>query len=71
MGQMHSCTAKYEAELGEFGEKGGRRIGGSRGIKETTRRLLVSSNLGPWELTPLVSPTREHGRAGPRCFIHL
>jgi hypothetical protein len=43
MGQMHSCTAKYEAELGEFGEKGGRRIGGSRGIKETTRTQTTGS----------------------------
>jgi hypothetical protein len=40
-------------------------------VKDTTRRPIVSTNLGPSGLTEIRPPTKEYAGAGPRPPRHL
>jgi hypothetical protein len=46
-------------------KKWGDRIEQTRGVMNTTRRPTESTNMGPWGLTKIKPPTKEHAAAGP------
>jgi hypothetical protein len=63
--QMQRPTSKHHVELRESCGRMGDRREQAGGVKDTTRRLTESTNLGLWGLTEPGLPTREHAGAGP------
>jgi len=49
----------------------GGRIEGAGGVKDITRKSTESNNLGPWELTEVEPPIKEHAEAGPKPPTHM
>ena len=41
------------------------------GIKDTTKKPTESTNLGPWGLTEMELPAKEHAVTGPRFRTYL
>ena len=62
---MQRPTGKHHVELRESCGRMGDRREQAGGVKDTTRRPTVSTNLGLWGLTEPGLPTREHAGAGP------
>ena len=67
---MQRPTAKHQAELDVFCVRVWNRTEQSGEAKNTTRRPIESTNLGPWGLTETEPPTTEHTGTGPRTPLH-
>ena len=60
-----------QAELEESCGREGKRIEGTREVKDTTGKPTESTNLDPWELPETEPPTKEHTQAGLRSLAHI
>ena len=60
-----------EHSSGVLWKRSGRRIDGTRGVKDTTRRPTESTNLGTQGLTETEPPTKEHAGAGASPSPHV
>ena len=69
--QMQRPTAKHQVKVWESCGSLGVRTNQAEGLKDITRHATESINLGPWGLSEIESPIKEHAGAGPRLSTHL